>query len=179
MPAKGQIDLSIRDNQGNIISWKKRTNENRLRSNESARARRAANPEKIRIENRQHRERNPFGIGVCSANNRAKELGVLSTLTKEEWKQVVEQNSYCCHICGEKVSFEICSPLRLSIDHVIPFSKGGLNVKENVLPAHWSCNHSRHNMTLEEFDSWIQKVISYRGKDYGKSKESELVSQSP
>jgi 5-methylcytosine-specific restriction endonuclease McrA len=34
-------------------------------------------------------------------------------------------------------------PLKWSVDHIIPFSKGGLNVKENMQPAHQSCNRDK------------------------------------
>jgi len=141
--------------------WGKRL-ENRLQVNATERARRANNPDKIRKENRAFRERNPFSVATCVANNRARKLGVLSTLTAKDWKQIVEQNDFCCHVCGDKVSLEIGSPLRLSLDHILPLSRGGLNVKENVLPAHRRCNQSRNDMTLEEFDAWLEKISLHR-----------------
>lgn len=159
MPAKGQTNPSIRDGRGNLIPWKKR---NKSASNAVERARRAANPEKIRTQNRKYRESNPFGVAVTVARQRAEEFGVVSTLTTEEWKEVVKIHEYICHVCGERVSLEINSPLRISLDHVVPLSRGGDNTKENVLPAHRRCNQSRNDMTLEEFNDWISKVQSWR-----------------
>lgn len=168
MPVKGQINFAIRDSSGNIIPWKKRNEENRIRSNASARAVRALNPDKIRKENREFRERNPFSIATCVANGRAKELGVEGVISAEEWREVVDSYNSICHICGLVVSLEIGSPDRLSLDHIIPLSRDGKNVKDNVAPAHRRCNQGRTNMTLEEFDLWIDKVSKFRGKEHGR-----------
>lgn len=160
MPAKGQINSDIRDEFGNIISWKKR---NREAANAATRTLRALQPEKIRRQNRRYRERNPFTVAVIAARNRAKQLGVTSTLTREEWADVVKQHDFICHVCGEKVSLQLGLSETLSLDHIIPMSRGGNNSKSNVAPAHRRCNQNRTNMTVEEFDSWLKRVIRFRG----------------
>lgn len=51
-----------------------------------------------------------------------------------------------CHICGGLMSFEIMkeyNPLRASLDHVIPVSKGGTHTWGNVKLAHLRCNFSK------------------------------------
>ena len=165
MPVKGQINPVIRDEAGKIIPWRKRTEENRLRNNASARAQRAKDPVKSRANNRRWRERtNPYSVAVQKAHLRAKELDVESTLTVEEWKTIVEERDFCCHLCGEKVFLDLKSPWRLSLDHVLPMARGGKNAAENVLPAHRRCNQSRLDMTMEEFDWWL--VLIY-GKRHG------------
>jgi 5-methylcytosine-specific restriction endonuclease McrA len=162
MPAKGQINSAIRDESGKVIPWKKR---NRETNNATTRALRATQPEKIRAQNRKHRETRPYSSAVAVANARAKMLGVISTLTREEWEEVVRVANFKCHICGRKVSLEIGSPQRLSLDHIEPMSRGGNNVKNNVAPAHRVCNQSRNNMTLREFDDWLTVVGKHRGLD--------------
>jgi 5-methylcytosine-specific restriction endonuclease McrA len=159
MPTKGSINPAIRDVTGKIIPWKKR---NREAANASTRARRALTPEKVRAENRSYRENNPFAVAVIVARNRAKQLGVESTLTREEWESVVKERGSICHVCGSPTSYEIGSPDTLSLDHLLPMSRGGNNSKENVAPAHRRCNQNRTNMTLDEFDGWLKKVIKYR-----------------
>jgi 5-methylcytosine-specific restriction endonuclease McrA len=53
-------------------------------------------------------------------------------------KQVLREESLCW-LCGE--------PARpgdpLEVDHVVPRSKGGLTVRENLRAAHRTCNRSR------------------------------------
>jgi HNH endonuclease len=145
--------------------WDKRP-ENRERRNANTRLRRARDPEKAKAENKYWRERaNPYSTAVSKAGIRAKELGIESTLTAEEWKFVVERENFICHLCGSKTSLDLKSPWRLSLDHVLPIAKGGSNTVGNVLPAHRRCNQSRLDMTLEEFDLWLKKIFLFRGND--------------
>ena len=48
-----------------------------------------------------------------------------------------------CYICGEKLELK-----RFTIDHVIPISKGGLNVLSNKMPAHRDCNSIKDDLIL-------------------------------
>jgi hypothetical protein len=152
-----------------INPWARRE-ENRLQVNAATRARRAKNPEKAREENRRWRESsNPFSIAVVKARLRAAELGVVSTLTVEEWKSVVERCDFNCHLCGEKTLLDLRSPWRLSLDHVVPMARGGSNTVDNVLPAHRRCNQSRLDMTIEEFDLWLNKIYLSRRSGHGEA----------
>jgi HNH endonuclease len=144
--------------------WKK---SNRDKVNKATRDRRNKDVQKARDENRIWRESNPYVVAMTAARKRAAQLGILSTLTAEEWRQVVEEANFLCHICGTSVCFEIGSLNRLSLDHVLPMSRGGKNVKENVAPAHNRCNKARSNMTMEEFDIWLNQVSVFRGKENG------------
>ena len=70
------------------------------------------------------------------SNRRAKEKLIINTLTSKEWEDILEQYNYRCVYCGVEFNCENL-PTR---DHVIPISKGGNNVKENIVPACQSCN---------------------------------------
>lgn len=58
-----------------------------------------------------------------------------------DWLEVRESHKNLCAICGKPETPE--DPL--GIDHILPVSKGGHNNKENVQPAHFSCNASKGN----------------------------------
>jgi 5-methylcytosine-specific restriction endonuclease McrA len=60
------------------------------------------------------------------------ETGLSNVFTAEDWQKVKEQYKNCCVYCGEKKP--------LTRDHLIPLSKGGQSVKENIVPACLSCN---------------------------------------
>jgi 5-methylcytosine-specific restriction endonuclease McrA len=47
-------------------------------------------------------------------------------------------------------------------------SRGGTNVKENVAPAHRRCNQNKTDMTLTEFEVWLEKVLKFRSKENGR-----------
>lgn len=55
---------------------------------------------------------------------------------------VFERDAWICGLCGDPVPEGVAwpDPLSASLDHVIPLSKGGHHVLENVQLAHLSCN---------------------------------------
>lgn len=72
----------------------------------------------------------------------------LQTLTSKEarkmWrKRIKEQWDHSCAYCGSKEN--------LTIDHVIPKSKGGLNYTQNVICSCLSCNGSKANSDWKEW----------------------------
>jgi len=67
----------------------------------------------------------------------------LNTLTSSEWLDILKKYNYRCFYCGAKLNADNV-PQR---DHIIPVSKGGGNIKENVVPACKSCN-SKKSMKL-------------------------------
>ena len=68
----------------------------------------------------------------------ALEAKVEHTFTKEEWLECLVEFDYRCAYCGKKSR-------KLQQDHVIPLSKLGPYVKENILPACPRCNQSKSN----------------------------------
>lgn len=55
---------------------------------------------------------------------------------------VAERDGWICQICGESVDRDLRYPDRrcLSMDHVVPLSRGGDDVMENIQAAHLECN---------------------------------------
>jgi 5-methylcytosine-specific restriction endonuclease McrA len=68
---------------------------------------------------------------------RSKTRSLLATLTAEEWNSIKGRYKNRCVYCGEKKS--------LTMDHIIPLSKGGTHTKDNVVPACVSCNSIKGN----------------------------------
>lgn len=56
------------------------------------------------------------------------------------WKERLARG--LCHYCGGSFS-----PEDLTMDHVVPLSRGGKSVKENLVPACKECN-TRKNLDL-------------------------------
>jgi len=71
------------------------------------------------------------------ATKRRTQIEILSTLTAEEWIGIKEAFKQRCVYCGEKKP--------LTMDHIIPVSKGGFHIKENIVPACRSCNSRKNN----------------------------------
>jgi len=60
-------------------------------------------------------------------------------------RNIILRDKCQCQYCGVQ-----CSLASVSIDHIIPRSKGGRTVWDNVVAACQSCNRSKGDSTLEE-----------------------------
>jgi len=58
--------------------------------------------------------------------------------------RIFQRDDYTCQYCGIRGG-------RLECDHVVPVSRGGQTVEENLKTACFSCNRSKRNKTLEEW----------------------------
>ena len=63
--------------------------------------------------------------------------GELEDVSRDE---IAERDNHLCHICGL-----FCSVHDLTLDHVVPLSKGGAHTKENIRIAHRECNSRKGN----------------------------------
>lgn len=59
--------------------------------------------------------------------------------------EVFRRDNYTCQYCGKKTS-------DLTIDHIIPRSKGGAHAWENLVAACPSCNHKKGGRTAQQAD---------------------------
>jgi len=84
-------------------------------------------------------EKGKANMARVGAKRRAAK-GILSTLTDNEWVGIKRQFKGRCVYCGE------VKPL--TMDHIIPLSKGGHHVKENIVPACKTCNSIKNNKTV-------------------------------
>lgn len=74
-----------------------------------------------------------FAKGMHTRKSR--EFNAEATLTLDEWQEIKKKYKYRCVYCGEKK--------KLTMDHIIPVSKGGSFTKENILPSCQSCNSKK------------------------------------
>ncbi len=106
-------------------------------------AQRKFNPawiEKKKVYDRRYRasEKGKAVHTAMTERRRARIKGTVSgKLTAAEWLAILKSNRYRCFYCKQKI--------RLTMDHVIPLSKGGEHRKENIVPACASCNSRKHD----------------------------------
>lgn len=74
---------------------------------------------------------------TIAENNRraAKKTG--GHFTRAEWRAVCAQQNGLCFDCGER--------RRLTVGHLVPLSKGGLNVIANIVAQCMPCNLKQHD----------------------------------
>lgn len=68
------------------------------------------------------------------------------SLTPLEWARILIASEGLCSYCKAFVGLR-----RLTMDHVVPVSKGGEHVKDNVAAACRRCNESKGNRTPDEW----------------------------
>jgi len=67
--------------------------------------------------------------------------GQRSLMTSRLRSQIKERDNYTCQQCSISTTHE--PHLLLEIDHIMPISKGGLSVPENLQVLCWRCNRSK------------------------------------
>lgn len=95
-------------------------------------------------------------------NNTKHRTGEEDTYTLQDWKDAMLHFRGGCSYCGRKQSRK----LRLTKDHVVPVSKGGLTVRTNIAPACSRCNSSKNDSDL--------KIWYLKQKFYCKEREATL-----
>lgn len=64
--------------------------------------------------------------------------------------KVYDRDGGVCHICRLHVRREDAS-----LDHLVPQSRGGVSVEENLALAHRRCNYSRGDKALPSADAGL------------------------
>lgn len=61
--------------------------------------------------------------------------------------QIVAQMGAVCGICKDPIDLTLkrTSKMGLTVDHIIPLSRGGQDTLDNMQPAHWVCNVKKGN----------------------------------
>jgi hypothetical protein len=73
-------------------------------------------------------------------------------LTSTEWLAILAEANGHCAYCGKQTE-------HLTLDHVIPLSKGGQHSANNVVPACGHCNDSKGIKTVEEWVSSDMRTV--------------------
>lgn len=117
-------------------------NANRKLLRERDRIRRLKNPERTKATYRRWFEANRKQELLRKANRRA----LMKNATPETLALVETLLTQPCAYCG--------STERITIDHIIPLSRGGKHEADNLAPACLSCNSSKNDRLLSEWDGW-------------------------
>lgn len=77
-------------------------------------------------------------------NTRARTHGIVGTFTAQEWAHLKAFYHYRCLCCGKQEP-----EIKLTPDHVIPLSKGGLNFISNIQPLCLTCNVKKQTTSTD------------------------------
>ena len=87
-------------------------------------------------------------------NNIKHRTGEENEYSFEDWKDAMLYFRGRCAFCGRKQSRSV----KLTRDHVIPVSKGGKTIRENIISACKRCNSSKSD---SDFEEWYVKQEFY------------------
>ena len=67
------------------------------------------------------------------------------------WKRQLAKGH--CYYCGKAYP-----PKTLTMDHIVPLSRGGKSTKGNVVPACKVCNNKKKYMLPMEWEEYLQSI---------------------
>lgn len=79
----------------------------------------------------------------------------IGKVTAQDLWSCAKKQKLCCPISGEKLTTK-----NISIDHIIPLSKGGTNTLDNLRLVTRAVNIAKHTMSDAEFLSFCQNIVS-------------------
>jgi 5-methylcytosine-specific restriction endonuclease McrA len=132
-----------------VLDWQKRYPEkmaakaaryrekNRERLALRAREIRLRDSERLEANRRRYLAKKPYAITDSCRRRRAR-LKNAPKIEEYDSLEIAKRDGWKCHICGKRVKRG-----QLSIDHLVPLSRGGDDTPQNVALAHLRCNSRR------------------------------------
>jgi len=134
-----------------------------------AKAYREANPEKIRAGNKRWREANesyarlkaanPERLAIKAARTkasyRARKAMAIGNISTSEWQAIVDRQRGKCAKCGKA--------RKLSLDHIVPLSRGGCNLPHNAQGLCSPCNSRKGNRIDPDVHYSLFDKVTNRG----------------
>ena len=113
----------------------------------------AANKDKIAAQMAEYARNNPEKFRAASQRRRARKANSKGSFTADQWKERLAYHGYKCVYCG--VEKHETPQGWLTMEHLIPLSRGGTNWPSNLAPSCKSCNCSKGTKTHFEFIEYL------------------------
>ena len=99
--------------------------------------------------NREYRQLYPEKNAQHFNNRRARKQQAGGSFTSKEWRKLCARYNFTCLCCGKREP-----KISLTVDHVVPLSKGGTNFIDNIQPLCISCNTSKGTRAIDYRANW-------------------------
>lgn len=96
----------------------------------------------------------PFAYDLSEDDVRRERQKARDLRHSQWWKRRLAKG--CCHYCGGRFA-----PAELTMDHIVPISRGGRSTKGNLVPACKTCNTRKKQLLPME---WVQYLEGKRAK---------------
>ncbi len=94
----------------------------------------------------------PFEMETVSENEIRREKEKARSLRRTHWWNNKIQRGVC-HYCRRQVGRE-----QLTMDHVVPLSRGGKSKKGNIVPACKECNSKKKYLLPIEWEEYLESL---------------------
>jgi 5-methylcytosine-specific restriction endonuclease McrA len=92
----------------------------------------------------------PYVMDIDEATIRKERQKARELRETQWWKRRLAKG--VCEYCGGPTS-----PQELTMDHIVPISRGGRSTKGNVVPACKECNTAKKHLLPMEWDQYINQ----------------------
>ena len=93
---------------------------------------------------------NPY-IEITEADARRERDKARELRQSQWWKNRIATG--ICHYCGAKVA-----PKELTLDHLVPVSRGGKSTKNNCVAACKACNNKKKHLLPMEWEEYLSRL---------------------
>lgn len=105
------------------------------------------------MKHRTIKEIDPFAGRLDESEIRRERQKARDLRASQWWKRQCAKGR--CHYCGRAVA-----PKSLTMDHIVPISRGGRTTKGNVVPSCKECNNRKKQLLPMEWDAYLSSVRS-------------------
>jgi 5-methylcytosine-specific restriction endonuclease McrA len=103
------------------------------------------------IESRIMDRFSPFAYDLDEADIKAERRRARELRASQWWKRRCAKGS--CHYCGQSVP-----PGELTMDHIVPISRGGRSIKGNVVASCKECNNAKRHLLPMEWEQYLKNI---------------------
>jgi 5-methylcytosine-specific restriction endonuclease McrA len=93
----------------------------------------------------------PYAQDLDEAELRRQRQKARELRQSQWWKRRIARG--VCHWCGRATA-----PADLTMDHIVPLSRGGRSVKGNVVPACKQCNNQKKQLLPMEWEQYLKSI---------------------
>jgi len=91
----------------------------------------------------------PFAFDLSEADIKRERHKARQLRESQWWKRCLAKG--ICHYCKTTTP-----PKELTMDHIVPVSRGGRSTKGNVVPACKECNNKKKQLLPMEWDEYLK-----------------------
>ena len=92
----------------------------------------------------------PYAFDLDDAEIRRERQIARDLRESQWWKRRLAKG--ICHYCGRSTT-----PRELTMDHIVPVSRGGKSTKGNVVPACKECNNAKKQLLPMEWQQYLKQ----------------------